>query len=92
VLAFDEAVRSERRMGGVHWESEVRRLRFARDGGTAYGPLFERATELAPSALVVLTDLEADLPPAPGRLRVIWAAPRPPRQAPRFGTLVTLDR
>jgi hypothetical protein len=45
-------------------------------GGTDYADLFGRAGHLAPSLLVVLTDLDAPLPPAPG-FGVLWAVPRP---------------
>jgi predicted metal-dependent peptidase len=91
-LVFDEAVRHTVRLTGAAAEAEVLRLRMVRGGGTSYHDLFARAQALDPAALVVLTDLEAALPPRPRRLPVIWAVPRAPRVPPPWGRVVTLDR
>lgn len=87
LLGFDERVFVRARLdpGGGGWPEAGMR----RGGGTDYHDLFAVAGRLAPSALVVLTDLDAPLPPAP-RFPVIWAIPAP-APAPPYGRLVRID-
>ncbi|MGY6409904.1 MAG: vWA domain-containing protein [Alkalilacustris sp.] len=92
VLPFDTQVQDIRRMQGASWEDEIRKIPLARGGGTDFGPVLEAACALSPSAIVVLTDLDGPLGPAPGRVPVIWAVPGPPPRKPAFGRVVDLGR
>ncbi|MEM8741952.1 MAG: VWA-like domain-containing protein [Pseudomonadota bacterium] len=92
VLVFDCAVRSHHRMGPGAWETLIRSISFARDGGTDFRPVLEAAGALSPSAIVVLTDLDGPFGPAP-RAPVIWAVPdETPRRPPPFGRVLSLAR
>jgi hypothetical protein len=92
VLAFDTAVTARTVMAAAHWESAIARLPFARGGGTDFAPVLAEAAALDPSAIVVLTDLEAPAPPPPGRIPVIWAVPADPAPVPPFGRVLSLAR
>ena len=92
VLAFDEAVRSQRRMAGADWAREITDLAFAREGGTSFVGVMEAALALDPSVVVVLTDLEGPFGPPPRAVPVIWAVPEEVGGPPPFGRVVTLDR
>ncbi|MBK5926855.1 DUF2201 family putative metallopeptidase [Rhodobaculum claviforme] len=92
VLPFDTEVQSIRRMQGASWEDEIRALPLGRGGGTDFGPVIAAAAGLGPSAIVILTDLDGPLGPAPGRVPVIWAVPGPAPRAPAFGRVVSLAR
>ncbi|MGY6632503.1 MAG: vWA domain-containing protein [Alkalilacustris sp.] len=92
VLPFDTEVQAVRRMRGAAWEDEIRRLPLARGGGTDFGPVIATAAALGPSAIVILTDLDGPLGPAPGRVPVIWAVPGAPPPRPAFGRVVSLAR
>ena len=93
VLVFDEGLRSSRRMQGGHWESEIARIPFCRDGGTSFVDVINEAAALDPSAIVVLTDLDGPFGPAPRRIPVIWAVPDGiPVQKPPFGRVIGLER
>jgi len=92
VLPFDTAVLGIRQMRGTSWEAEIRNLPFARGGGTDFAPVLAAAAALRPSAIVVLTDLDAPFGPPPGRLPVIWAVPAEPPRTPPFGRVVSLAR
>ncbi|OYU18321.1 MAG: hypothetical protein CFE34_11115 [Rhodobacteraceae bacterium PARR1] len=87
LLAFDTTVSLHQRLDPQGWGA-LREVPLRQGGGTDYGELFAKAERIAPSVLVVLTDLDARLPTAPG-FPVIWAVPEtiPP---PAFGRLVTL--
>ena len=91
VLAFDDAVQSSARMAGRDWAGEITRLRLTGGGGTSFHGVVAAAVALAPSVLVVLTDLDGAFGPTPRGLPVIWAvpdaasAPRPP-----FGRVIDL--
>ncbi|MEM9973214.1 MAG: VWA-like domain-containing protein [Pseudomonadota bacterium] len=92
VLVFDEEVRSETRLQGRNWAGEIAAIPLAEGGGTDFRPVLARARALAPSAIVVLTDLEGPLGEAPGRIPVIWAVPDGAPPAPPFGRVVSLAR
>lgn len=93
VLVFDEGVRSHAMMRGMDWEGEIARVGFARGGGTSFVEVLAAATALAPSVIVVLTDLDGPFGPAPGRVPVIWAVPGPePARQPPFGRVLSLAR
>ncbi len=74
LLLFDEAVFDTRRLDPDGWPA-LGSTPLRTGGGTDYHDLFARAVQLRPSALVVLTDLDAPLPPPPG-IPLIWAVPR----------------
>ena len=92
VLAFDTAVTAQTVLAGARWEAAIARLPFARGGGTDFAPVLAAAAALAPSAIVVLTDLDAPAPPPPGRIPVIWAVPADPAPKPPFGRVLPLAR
>lgn len=75
LLAFDTAVFHSARLDSEGWQ-RLDPLALRRGGGTDYADLFAKARALAPSMAVILTDLDAPLPPAPG-FPLLWAVPRP---------------
>ena len=87
LLAFDTAVSVQHRLDAPGWAA-LRDLSLRQGGGTDYADLFAKADRIIPSVLVVLTDLDALLPPAP-RWPVIWAVPNNPAPPPS-GRLATL--
>jgi predicted metal-dependent peptidase len=93
VLVFDEGVRSHAVMRGMDWEGEIARVAFARGGGTSFVEVVAAAAALAPSIIVVLTDLDGPFGKPPERMPVIWAVPggEPARQPP-FGRVLSLAR
>ncbi len=62
---------------------------FRRGGGTDYRAVLDEAGALNPSLIVVFTDLEAEIGPAPGA-PIVWAVPDPPDQRPAFGEVIAL--
>ena len=91
VLVFDEGVRERRVMKAGSWERAVTGLTFSRDGGTDFAEVMAEADRIDPAVIVMLTDLDAELPPRP-RAPVIWAVPEEVRQAPAWGRVVSLAR
>ncbi len=87
LMGFDEAVFIEKRLDPAGWQG-LRDLQMRRGGGTDYADLFDRAGRKAPSLLVVLSDLDASLPPVPG-FPVLWAVPRAVA-APPFGRVLVI--
>lgn len=90
LLVFDTGLHVDRPLPAHEAARALRALVLPRGGGTDFGPMLARAQALAPSALVVLTDLEAPLPPRPGRLPVIWAVPAAPPLPPAWGRVIVL--
>jgi predicted metal-dependent peptidase len=87
LMAFDEAVFLEKRLDPGLWQG-LRDTPMRTGGGTDYADLFDKAGRLAPSMLVILTDLDAGLPQAPG-FPVLWAVPRPV-DPPPFGRVLVI--
>ena len=87
VLAFDQAVFLQKRLDPSGWQG-LRDQGFRTGGGTDYADLMTKAARLAPSLLVVLTDLDAALPPAPP-CAVLWAVPRAV-DAPAYGRVLVI--
>jgi predicted metal-dependent peptidase len=87
LLAFDTAVFLSRRLDREGW-TIAREVPLRRGGGTDFADLFDRAARLAPSIVVILTDLDAPLPPRPG-FPLLWAVPRPVAE-PAFGRLLCI--
>jgi predicted metal-dependent peptidase len=92
VLVFDDGLRSQTRMQGPNWEAEITRIAFARGGGTSFVEVLAAATRLEPAMIVVLTDLDGDFGPPPGRIPVLWAVPEDPAAPPPFGRVLSLAR
>ncbi len=87
LLVFDETVDQTLRLDpGVRRGSVNPQVRTG--GGTDFADLFDKAARLYPSVLVVLTDLDAPIPPRPG-FPVVWAVPKG-AEAPPFGTLLII--
>ena len=88
VLSFDTVIQSEHvvRAGLL---SALRDGGLTGGGGTDFDPVLERLRALAPSAAVILTDLEAVVGRAPG-CPVIWVAPSGAPMPP-WGHVLTLD-
>ena len=91
LLAFDESVRVTEVLDPRRGPEQITALRLARDGGTDFAPVLAAAADLGPAMIVVLTDLDADLPPPPGRIPVLWAVPARPARAPGYGRVILLD-
>ena len=87
LLAFDEKVFATARLDPDGWDGLRDRV-LRTGGGTDYADLFRKAGALAPSIAVVLTDLDAPLPPAPG-FAVLWAVPNHVA-APAFGRVIRI--
>ncbi|MBF9060809.1 hypothetical protein HKCCSP123_16630, partial [Rhodobacterales bacterium HKCCSP123] len=87
LMAFDEAVFREDRLDPSGWQG-LREAEVRTGGGTDYADLFDKAGRRDPSMLIVLTDLDADLPPAPS-FPVLWAVPRRV-EAPGFGRVLVI--
>lgn len=92
VLIFDETVQAHHRMRGPNWAATLAGWDFARDGGTSFVDVLDRAAALRPSAVVLLTDLDGPMGAPPGPTKVIWACPNPPANPPPFGRVLVLDR
>lgn len=86
LMAFDEAVFLEKRLDPTGWQA-LDDLPLRTGGGTDYADLFDRAGARVPSMLVVLTDLDASIPPAPG-YPLLWAVPAPVEAPPHGRVLV----
>lgn len=87
LLAFDETVFAAHRLDPDGWRA-LESLPLRTGGGTDYRDLFVQAGALCPSIAIILTDLDAALPPAPA-FPVIWAVPRPV-DAPPFGRVLVM--
>lgn len=91
LIAFDEAPEPPVRLDLAGWRGQLDALATRRGGGTAFAPVIRAALRLAPSALVILTDLEGDPGPTPPRLPVLWAVPDATGMAPPpFGRLLSM--
>lgn len=88
LLAFDETVFAEVRLDQTGWTG-LRGVPLRTGGGTDFNDLFARARRIAPSIAVILTDLDAPLPPAPG-FAVLWAVPGPAPAPPPYGRLIRI--
>ncbi len=91
LIPFDEIARDPVLLDPRQGAEQLSALRFARDGGTDFGPVLEAAEALSPAMIVMLTDLDAELPPKP-RMSVIWACPERPRSPPAYGRVIAMDR
>jgi predicted metal-dependent peptidase len=86
LMVFDETVFLTRRLDPAGWQG-LQGLALRRGGGTDYADLFDKTSRLAPAMLVVLSDLDAQLPQKPG-FPVLWAVPRKVAEPPYGRVLV----
>lgn len=85
LLAFDETVHAACQVDPAAWRHHMPGP-VRTGGGTDFTDLFARSARLQPSILVVLTDLDAPIPPAPG-FPVLWAV-RGSVEKPPYGKLL----
>lgn len=85
---FDTTLHSQTRLESA---DALHQLQIRRGGGTDFAPVFDMCRRFDSSLLIVLTDLDAPLPPAP-RHEVIWAVPSPAPRPPAYGTLIHMTR
>ncbi|MCL1628681.1 VWA-like domain-containing protein [Roseibaca sp. V10] len=89
LLTFDEGLHHDMPLDPATARATLHGLELPEGGGTDFRPVIARAAELAPSALVILSDMDGPTGPRP-RFPVIWAAPQPdPPHAP-FGHVLSL--
>ena len=88
LIGFDTEIHSQTRLDRPE---ALTRLDLRRGGGTDFGPVFALCQRLAPSLLVVLTDLDAPVPAQPSHA-VVWTVPTPVVRPPSFGTVLVMDR
>lgn len=92
VLVFDTQVLSTTKMEGMDWDTEITNVEFARGGGTDFKDVIDKAAELDPSIIVVLTDLYASFGEDP-KVPVIWAIEEDqPPCTPPFGKVLSMAR
>lgn len=91
VLVFDTRVLSHTKMKQGSWQDQITQVDFARGGGTDFHDVIERAQELDPSIIVILTDLLGPMGEAPGRIPVLWACPNDNSPKPIFGRVLSLS-
>lgn len=93
LLVFDEALRIDCPLDPARAEAALRALDLPRGGGTDFAPVLARAVALDASALVILSDMDGPIGPAPPpRFPVIWAAPQVNPPGPPFGRALSLAR
>lgn len=88
LLAFDTEVHAVRRLDPAGWAG-LSGAGLRQGGGTDYRDLFARAAALRPALAVILTDLQAPLPPRPG-FAILWAVPEAPAAPPAYGRVLSL--
>jgi predicted metal-dependent peptidase len=92
LIVFDDGVISEQKLQGIDFDSEVKKVEFARGGGTSFIEVIERAKAIDPSIIVILTDMYGPFGEAPGQIPVIWATPESTHPEAPFGRVITLDQ
>jgi predicted metal-dependent peptidase len=91
ILVFDTTVRSHSVLRGVDLKREIRGMEFARGGSTSFVDVIDRARDIAPSIIVVLTDLRGAFGEPPGRIPVVWATPDDAPPEVPFGRVIPMD-
>ena len=90
LLSFDEGLHHDMALDPATARATLATLELPQGGGTDFRPVMARAAELAPSALVILSDMDGPMGARP-RFPVIWATPQAdPKQAP-FGHVLSLS-
>lgn len=90
VIVFDDGIISEHKLDGVDFKDEIKKIQFARGGGTSFVDVINRAKEIDPSIIVILTDLYGPFGQSPAQIPVIWASPEDAPPTPPFGRLLSL--
>lgn len=89
ILGFDVQVRGTLRPDhSLH--QALRSFDAQRGGGTDFAPVLAQASALGPSVIVMLTDMDGPMGPAP-KAPVIWTVKRTPQNPPPFGKLVVIE-
>lgn len=89
LMIFDEAIRHRARLDPA--ETRPKLPEMPRDGGTDFAPVLREAQSLRASALVILTDLDADPGAPPRGLRVFWAVPDAGTLRAPYGQVIDLS-
>ncbi len=90
LLSFDAAIHHDMALDPATARATLAALELPQGGGTDFRPVLARAVALAPSALVILSDMDGPFGELRPRFPVIWAAPQPdPPEAP-FGRVLSL--
>lgn len=89
LLTFDEGLHHDMALDRATARASLRNLELPRGGGTDFRPVIARAAELAPSVLLILSDMDGPTGPRP-RFPVIWAAPQPEPPHVPFGHVLSL--
>ncbi len=92
LIPFDTVAHGALRLDPARGAAMLSDLAMPQGGGTDLAPMLEAAQALEPAILIVMTDLDAAVPPAPGGLPVIWAVPGRPPNLPEWGLLLDLSR
>lgn len=92
VIVFDDGVISQTKVDGVDFDAEIKKIEFARGGGTSFIEVIEKAQELDPSIIVILTDMYGPFGKAPGVTPVIWATPEDNPPSAPFGKVLQLNQ
>jgi len=92
IIVFDDGIISEQKLDGVDFEAEIKKVEFARGGGTSFVEVVGRAAELDASIIVVLTDLYGPFGKPPGTTPVIWATPEDHAPEAPFGRVLKLNK
>jgi len=90
VIVFDTGVLSINKLDGVDFEAEIKKVNFARGGGTSFIEVMDRAEEIDPSIIVILTDLYGPFRDKQPRCPVIWASAEEKPPTPPYGKLLSL--
>ena len=90
VIVFDTQVLSQQKLDGVDFEAEIKKVDFARGGGTSFVDFTNRAEEIDPSIIVVLTDLYGPFRDRQPKCPIIWASAEEQPPEPPYGKLLSL--
>lgn len=91
LLVFDEVVQSHAVLQGSDVAQSIESVLFARDGGTSFVDVIEKASALEPSVIVVLTDLDGQFGDQYPVCPVLWATPNETSVLPPFGRVLRLS-
>lgn len=90
VYVFDTMVRSYQKLAGIDFEAEVKKIEFARGGGTSFIEVMDRLEEHDPSIILMLTDLLGPFREEKPKVPVIWATVNERSPEPPYGQLLSL--
>lgn len=91
-IVFDDRIISQTKLEGEDIAAEIKKLAFASHGGTDFTDVIEHAVALDPSIIVILTDIQAPIGRAPGKVPVIWVTPEDDPPEVPFGQVVKLHQ